>query len=350
MSVTDLQDLKELNRIKQNLNIDEDTIIDQTLVSKINNNPLQIENRLKGLEKEDEFGLYLLTTNIEQMVILKQQKQFVNKERYIIPDFLVSFRLKDKAQRMFIEVKSTKSKKFTISEYDYKRLRNFCELYSLPLYFAIYIDDIIINQFSLISGKLLIEKSIQQETKHNNRKQICYTINWNDLLKLDCSGLWMENLVIVIKNGTEISHIYDKTKKMECYNQKYGGLIELKIKNKDTKKQIIMNNKIEPLIYHIILNILSTKLAKKQIISNDNITETKYIYEDNVLIPFNTFILNAFIYFKNLPKENEFSKTYLLDNFNETDYNLILHLKYYTSELVRNKHLFAFKNTPNLEK
>jgi len=150
MSITDLQDLKEINRIKQNLNIDEDTIIDQTLFSKLNNTPIQIENRLNGLEKEDEFGLYLLTTNIEQMVILKQQKQFINKDKYIIPDFLVSFRLKDKAQRMFIDVKSTKSKEFTISKYDYNRLRNFCELYSLPLYFAIYIENPIINQFSLI--------------------------------------------------------------------------------------------------------------------------------------------------------------------------------------------------------
>jgi hypothetical protein len=345
-----LQDLKELNRIKEKLAIESPTIIDEQLLKKINNSPLQIENRLKGLEKEDEFGLYLLTTNIEQMVILKHQKQFINKEKYLIPDFLVAFKIKENLQRMFIEVKTIKSKEFTISGFDYNRLKSFCNLYTLPLYFAIYIDDPVINQFSLIPGKLLIDKAIKKEIKHNNRIQDCYVISWNELLKFDCSGMWLNNLMLVLQKGTSIFHIYDNAiSNKDTYNPKFGELIEMKINFANIEKVISMDGSIDARFYHLILNQLCTKFANKTETIKENITTVTYSYDTNVIFPYNTFVLNSYIYFKNLRKEEEYSHTYLLNNFTEVDYNLILYFKYFIKNLINEKFIFAFKNLPSTD-
>jgi hypothetical protein len=161
----------------------------------------------------------------------------------------------------------------------------------------------------------------------------------------------MNNSMLVLQKGTSIFHTYDNTiNNKDIYNPKFGALMEMKINFADIEKVISMDGSIDARFYHLILNQLYTRLATKSEEIKENITTVTYSYDTNVLFPYNTFVLNSYIYFKNLIKEDEYSPAYLLDNFKEIDYNIILYFKYFIKHLINEKLIFAFKNLPSSDK
>lgn len=367
MSINDVQNLKKIREIKTQYGFKSNAKlkIERNILDKLKTPEVHLRKRLRGLEMEDEFLLLLLmVAEIEQVTKL-DQRQIENKEKYTVPDYLLSVILPKEmgkteqpmAQRMFVEVKKCKENEFEfyITKQAFQKLRYYSQLYTLPLYFAIKFDTSNIKQWFFISGKVIEKFGKQKIKKVNNRNQDCYVISIEDILKKDMSGLWLNNHVALLSKGTVITKLYDKSiTKANMIDKKLGALISHSIEFKDKKIDKNLTKKdlfIEAGVFSTLLKKLSQGKRKQK--KSDKKTEITFTADNNYFVPYYYIILETYLHlrqqFKQTLKENDSSIEYYINNFSDFDRNLLNFVKKGYYDLVNNGLLFPVKMMPNLK-
>lgn len=365
---------KQLTRIKNVANIPNE-IIDPVIVyiKKMNTRrPEDIVRSQDGLNKEDEFLLLALLVASTESIIPLDGKQYVNQDKYTIPDFLASVKIPKSisrsegklAQRFFIEVKkaSAGSMEFFLPEKEYIKLRNFATLYSLPLYFAIKFDaNAALKHWCLIPGKVIEARSIKKEKKIKGQFQKCYSLEIGEAIKEDCSGLWLDNFTIVLNKGTIITKEFDRSATATLLSEEqYGGLIKHTIKNAECEYIVNLQSsdskkeETEEQLKNIIRSTLLKKLARgqMQVIENGSKTITSYEADENYFISYYSIIMGSFLHlrpqFGKILGDQDDSISYYVDVFSENDLKLSGWLKSIFDELIDKKVVLAVRMMPNI--
>jgi len=369
MSIEDIHSLKKIREIKTKYGFspDESTELEDKIIEKISQSADIIKKRIVGLNTEDEFFLLLLSIARVEQVTQLEQKQLVNSKKYTVPDFLVSVQVpaemdedsnKPKAQRMFIEVKKCKkdSYKFDISLQAYKKLRYFCQLYTLPLYFAVKFDTKQFKNWYLISGTILEKLGTKNIKDINGREQEAYSMDIGEFAKRDMSGLWFDNFTIILEEGTIITKVYDKnlTSNTAVIHSKYGGLKSHKVESKKDVYDIDLTAMSDSL-RRIILSTLLRNMThgEKNIQESENITIITYKAKHNIFIPFYTIILQSYLDIRqqiaDINKEADKTPEFFINNFSDFDRNIIDYCHKYYNEILNKKIVRTVRMIPNFE-
>ena len=296
-----------------NLTIDK---IKENIIKQLSCRPEDISFRLNGLSKEKEFLLMLvlfLEQKTDQITYLADQKNYINKEEYIIPDFLVSIN----NTPILIDVKTfSKKERAIISKYNFDKLKKYSELYNLPLYFAINVT----NLWFFIDSKDFTEIVSQ---KINGKKQEAYTFTIDQLFKNNKN---IFKNYIWIKEGTIICKKYSKETTGIKFEEDYY-LLEHNILYKNLSKCYLIDGKLESYVGHFVLKHLA-RGETEEIRENETIV-FNYVSDSNYFIPLLNLVLKCYLYFRrNLQKplnEKGTSINFYLNHFSSIDY-YILHL------------------------
>ncbi|MBU4351621.1 MAG: hypothetical protein KJ939_00880 [Nanoarchaeota archaeon] len=369
--IADIQNFKKFRSFKSKYGLSPKIKykLDKKIIEKLNISQEELDNRLSGLEAEDEFLLMTyLIANIEQITPL-EQKQLFNKNKYTVPDYLLSVPVSDFAsklflkkdtsslcQRMFVEVKKCKKdeREFVITKKAYEKLRHYAELYSLPLYFALKFNMSASKQWFFITGKV-IEKFGKEEKRHIiNREQDCYVIDITKILKYDFSGLWLNNFACFVSKSTKIRKIYDNSiKKFNISHPKLGAIISHNIISgrKEYKIDLLQKDFLSAIVRSAIVEVISSQGKKKQF-KKGNQTIIESTLNNNSCIPYAHLVLETYLYFKNkiqqIKGETDNTPEYYVENFSEFDMNLVNDIHKHFFELVDEKVIVVARMMPNL--
>jgi hypothetical protein len=295
-----------------------------------------IDRRLAGLRAEQEFMLLaLILGNVEQITPL-DQKQFVDRKKYGVPDFLASVVVPKQftegralVQRLFVEVKSTSQERenFLIPIEVHNRLMTFCELYKpIPLYFAIKAKALGINPWFLLSAASvqMIGKIIKARPR--GREEDCYSLSILDMPREDFSGLWLSNYAVYIPQGFRIRRFFDENSDSPVIDNKYGRIAEIEATNADRQKRVSFEkeNFTEDLFSYVVLKRLTLGAEKVKKVGNgwEVVNETL----TNYFVPFYWLVLDSYLDLRekfepaltNTPNA-EPTLSYFLDTFSEAD-------------------------------
>ncbi len=366
--IEQIQDLRILRTLKSKYGISPKRKInlEDEISKNITTAPVHLSNRLKGLEKEDEFLLILyLLADVEQITRLEQKKVF-NKKKYTIPDFLIAvpipkFLKKSEypiSNRMFIEVKKCKkeSKEFLITKIAYKKLKNYSSLYEpIQILFAVMIDMPMIKQWFLISGKALEKYGKTERRRVNNRGQYCYVMDIAELAKYDLSGLWMNNYQCLLRKDTKITKIYDSSiEKSKFTDKRYGALVSYKLEIGDKEFEIKINESelIEAMPYSFLQEILSQGNIKRT--KSGSITTVQYICDEHYLIPYYRILLDCYLnirkQFRKILNETDDSPGFYINTFGDLDRNIVNAIKNSYFNLMDSGFITPIRMLPNFNK
>lgn len=320
-----------------------------------------IEKRLEGLNIEDEFLLYsLILGNILQVTRL-DQKNYTENE-FIIPDFLFAVKLPEMnkenlpiAQRFFVEVKKMKEgeEEFIISLKYFEKIKSYAELYSLPLYFAIKMDNKHPAWF-LVFADTFEEYGNIEKRKINNRFEKCFVINGVELLNYDYSGLWLSNYLVLVPSGLKIDIKYgNDTSKQKTYND----IINLKMTYENEFKEALfeVENKVIDSVFLKICNYLKAcniiEGGYKELIEEDDEKIIKWQTNIDFFILYYHLILTCYLYLKNECErgknpENINNIPYYLKTLSDFDNNLVMMIKYIIREMAQKNMLKPIKMIP----
>lgn len=367
MTISDINDLKKIREIKTKHGFDTTTLfnLEKVILDKIDQPKNTIDKRLRGLEMEDEFLLLLLmVANIEQVTRL-EQKRYTNSKKYTTPDFLLSVPVpkeisddkNPQVQRMFVEVKKCKDNEseFNITLKAYNKYKNFAELYSLPLYFAIKFNSDYCKQWFLIPSEVMEKFSIKTKKVIYGREQDCFSIDITEILKKDFFGLWLNNHTILLKKGTVITRTYDKSAvRSNIFANNIGTLIKHKIEynNKTVERDLLRKEGfLESFIFSTILRQLSH--GKKKTKKDKDVTTIIFMADNNYFISYYNIILESYLYlrpqFKEKFKETDDTPEFYINNFSDFDKSLMAHIKNVYYELVNTNIIQPCTFMPSLD-
>lgn len=309
------------------------------LAAKISKDPTAIEKRLNGLRKEDEFHLIsLILGNVEQITKLEQKDELEND--FQIPDFLAAVKVpkqisarENMLQRFFVEVKKNPDGQFEffVSKSYYKKLRMYCDVYTLPLYFAVKMnsDKHNFSQWFLIPGKAIEEKSKVEKRKiHGSKFDDCYVLAFNDLIQNNFFSLWMNNHLVYLLEGFTITKTYNPNGQGSIYEPRLGKLEKIECSFKDKKKNLIYSKKTEPrdILFFVVLKKMAT--GKETKTKESGRTKITYTTDGNYIKNFYHIVLSAYLDFRErmkpvLSESFETDITYFLDEFNKFDLSVV---------------------------
>lgn len=356
-SIEKIHDLKRIREIKTKygFNLNCETEIEKKIFEHINQPLATVKQRISGIENEDEFFLILLSLiDVEQVTPLSQ-KQLKNHKKYTIPDFLIGAPVpkiilkKDEkmplVQRMFIEVKKCPKDElcFKISEEASNKLINYSLLYSLPMYIAIKMNCKAHKGWLLSPLNEILSKSQKGKFTINGRKQEGYSINLTELIKIDYSGLWLNNFSLIIEKGTIIKKTYSKNSEgLGLVNESYGNLIKEEIIYGENKFEIDFSKEDDTKKRIITSTLINFFCNGNETINQSGIdTEVSIQIKDNLFFSFLDLIFNSYF---NLRKQ--FSVTlgdtdttleYYLNNFSDFDRNLIGYIHHFYEDINSSK-------------
>ncbi|MBI2232743.1 MAG: hypothetical protein HYU56_02395 [Candidatus Aenigmarchaeota archaeon] len=351
--------LKEFYSLSSNIDLPKDieTQVIDIAVKKIDQDKKVVEKRLLGLNKEDEFVLTsLLLGNALQVTRLSQQKITQDLD-YQIPDFLVCTRVPkivdkdgDKINRFFVEVKklSENESDFKITQDYFNKLKKYCKTYSLPLYFAIKLElgGVGFSQWALIFSDT-VENSGQikkLKIRKDSKEEDCYLFTLKDLLSKDFSGLWMDNHLLFLSEGSVYRKVYDINKESPIHitsetGEDLGGLVEVELKNGSISEKVTFEKDKHDVRDIIFYNIAMRIARGKETIQTTNTTTEKIIEADkNYSIPLYHLVLEIYLHlrsrFGESWKEPRSDISFYLSHLTDFDYKI----SYFIRDIIINLH------------
>jgi len=321
-----------------------------------------IRKRIGGLNKEDEFLLYsLLLGNILQVTRLDQKNY--NNNKIIIPDFLFAVKVPEEmnnknqpmAQRFFVEVKKMRKgeDEFVISLKYLKKIKSYSELYGLPLYFAIKMDNTHPVWF-LVFADIFEEHGKIEDRKINNRFEKCFVITGVKLLKYDYSGLWLSNYLLIVPSGLKIDTAFNK----DVSNKKIDDeIINVKMRYGEKFKEGLFEE------HEVVLDSIFLKICNYlkscnniegcyQVQIEENGKIIKWETKIDFYIFYSHLILTCYLYIKNeLEKDkslNNFNNIpYYLKTFSDFDNTIVMIIKSIINDIAQKEMLKPITNVPN---
>ncbi|AEG18267.1 hypothetical protein [Methanobacterium paludis] len=357
--------LKSLEIIEKQIETPKNVLKDfkEDIYSYIGQDSETIRKRMDGLKKEDEFLLFsLMLGNILQVTRLEQKRYIENK--LIIPDFLFAVKMPEQvdnkkplmALRFFVEVKKMRKgeDEFIISLKYYEKIKAYAELYSLPLYFAIKMDNEHPAWFLVLSESFEEYGKIQKR-KVNGRIDKCFVIKGVELLNYDYSGILLSNYLTLIPAGLKIDMEYDNISK-----KGYGEVISVKSTYENDFKKVKFNdkNKVLDSIFLKICNYLKAcnhiKGGYAEII-DENEKNTKWQNNIDFWILHYHLILSCYLYLRNQCEkdknpENINNISYYLETFSKFDSTLVLMIRDIINEMEQKNMIKPIKMIPKVIK
>lgn len=316
-----------------------------------------IQNRINGLNKEDEFLLLFLILGDLLQVTRLDQKKYV-KNHFVIPDFVFTINNSNQLinkkpqmpQKFIVEVKKMKKgeDEFIITLEYYKKIKSYAELYELPLYFAIKMDNGYPAWFLVLANTFKDHGKIEKR-KVNNRNQECYVIDGVELLNYDCLGLLFLINLVLVTSGLTIETRYDNVK----LNYKNRKAINLKIKSGNEVKESSFEeeNIVEGTIILKICNYLKNCNTIKNGYQETIIDSKNSILwqnEINFYILFHHLVLTLYLYLRDqcemdTIKNNVDSIPYYLETFSDLDRGISNLIKYIIYDMFKKNILVPIK-------
>lgn len=355
--------LKDLKTINSQVDLPEESfegIIDY-IQKLIGQSPNTIEKRLEGLNKEDEFLLLsLMLGNIFQITRL-DQKSYIKNE-LIIPDFLFAVKIQEQinkkthpiVQRFFVEVKKMRKgeDEFIITLNYLKKIKSYAELYSLPLYFAIKMDNDHPAWF-LVGTNTFEEYGNIEERKINNRLEKCFVIKGVELLNHDYSGLWLLNYLVLVPSGLKIDMKYNYG---ISKHETYGEVIKVKMQHGHDFKEALFEdkNKVVDSTFLKICNYLKdcNKLegGYTEIVEKDG-NIVKWQTNIDFFILYYHLILTCYLHLRNSYERGKNPKNinnipYYLKTFSNLDNVFVIMIKDVINEMAKKNMLEPIKMVP----
>lgn len=361
-----IKGLKDLRLIKERFDLPEKPVkeIEERLLEKIGQPIETVEKRLEGLRTEDEFLLLCLVLgNIENIVPL-EQKQYVNQDKYTIPDFLLNVRVpkllagdEKLVQRFFAETKKmgVNQKEFVISREYFNKLLRFSNIYSLPLYFAIKVNLIEYGliQWFLVPSSVIEENSeIEERRIHGGRRESCYIVDVLTLLREDYSCLWLSNYSVYVQKGFKVVKEYSPEPISPIQSNELGYLVRVSCQLGDESKSAefkigAMDDR--NLLFYIICRYLSR--GSRTETETDELKTVVFEADNHYVIPFYHLVLSAYLHLR-----KEFQRvtggpyiddiSYYLENFSILDQNIVALTKDILFELSDRKLILPIKMLP----
>ncbi len=332
--------LKSLEEIQSITNLPQTEFqgIRDQIIKRIKRPKEHIEPSLEGLKLEDEFKLILLLiADLDQITPL-EQRQIVERKKYITPDFLVKINIpkvvahevNTKKLSFYLEVKKAQkdSKDFNIPIKEFNKLNDYCTSYNFPLFFVIKFDNIFSKWWYLIPGTVLKTHSSVKKMKIKNRRQMVYYLPLTEVIKLDFSGMLLNNYTVMLPEGTKISKTYNTELKngMKFHPERGVQTTHSIMNDNDILTFDLLNNDdgFKIITQSSVLETLSLRNPEKKVKNNQ--IEIIHTIEDTTFFPYYLIVLDCFLHirsqFQSIFKEESQSLSYYVNRYSQVEVNL----------------------------
>jgi hypothetical protein len=199
----------------------------------------------------------------------------------------------------------------------------------------------------LISGKTIETLSEKKMVKmHRSEEEETFVVNFDTLLKTDCSNLWLNNFFIVLPKGSKIQKTYIK-EKTNILEEGLGYIDKIKISNQTNSKEVIIKGKgldVEDMVFNTVLKKMAQ--GKESIVEEKDIKIRTFETDENYFIPMYHLTLESYLHLRGkfetvITGRDGGSIEYYLKNFNVLDQNLSILIRNLLFELHDMKIVYA---------
>lgn len=192
---------------------------------------------VNGLSEEDEFALLTKLLGTAKHIIGFEQRPLVEGE-YIVADYYLTMKpactIQGKSKDKFpdykcvIDVKSTEKDLFKIGGKRLQRLRNFADLFGLPLFFAVRF--------------LRFNNNVLWAIVRDNRSETYLHVNYDNILNGFRHVFWDEYCLTPNPQLIVIAKFSKSSTISSVRHPEYGTQIELTFTQNETKKLFTLQN------------------------------------------------------------------------------------------------------------
>lgn len=265
------------------------------------------ENRLIGLENEDEFAVRLYA--------LEWVKSFSGIEEGIAQVTKTTDLFVETVQgRMLsVEVKSSKKPEISFTRKLVEEKEKFSQKHSHECFFAIKLA----GHWMLFSSKYILSRG-------------CKISLEKDYLNSEMNGIFGERLFYFPK-GLEIVTTYSKTKNGICgIKNEYGNAMRIAIKVNGRRKFLITSNNREYVFLSIVLEAVENSMSNQEQtvnkVDNDKTIVIEHLRE-NMIVPFSNVLTAPILHTMNTEFNEKFSFQTYVEVMKKKDHSNLLNRK-----------------------